>query len=193
MWGLSSSGEKYLLVLWTSSTTECSFLWVASRDLNLLLASPRLVSMPSWPLGTSVLSFRQCFSPPICSLSLTIFPFPIVPFPFLKFFYFSLCPLLLLSYPSETVDIGQLQYHSSQLMRPDSSGLQMACLDGSQAEVREARFRLWRPWSSGLSWLETYEKDRNLNFISCSGWKSNCSNILTFIFLPPRKTALGMG
>ena len=137
----------------------------------------------SWPLGALVLSFRRRFSPSRLFFTSHHFPSPSP----------EVSLLLSLSSPTESVDIGQLQYHFSQLMRPASFGLQMACLNGSQAEVRDVCFTLCRPRSSGLSWLETYESDRSLNLISCSGWKPNCSDILTFIFLPPRKAALGTG
>ena len=61
------------------------------------------------------------------------FPFPLCLFPSLEIsLYFSLCPLLLLSSPSETVDIRQLQHHSSQLARPAPSGLQWLTLTGDK-------------------------------------------------------------
>ena len=60
------------------------------------------------------------------------FPFPLCLFPSLEIsLYFSLCPLLLLSSP-ETVDIRQLQHHSSQLVRPAPSGLQWLTLTGDK-------------------------------------------------------------
>ena len=40
-----------------------------------------MVSLPSCPLGASVLSLRQHFSSPLCPFSLTTFPFPFCPFP----------------------------------------------------------------------------------------------------------------
>ena len=184
MWGLSPSGER---------------VWAPLEPLN--------AASCGWQAGTCIPCWHHhvwwvCLLAPgglSTLIQATLFPFP--PVLYLSPFSLSLswnlstslCPLLLLSYPSESVDIGQLQYHFSQLMRPASFGLQMACLDGSQAEVRDVCFTPCRPRSSGLSWLETYESDRSLNLISCSGWKSNCSDILTFIFLPPRKAALGTG
>ena len=40
---------------------------------------------------------------------------------------------------------------------------------------------------------EIYEADTGSNLMLCSGWKSDCPHILTFIFLPPREAELGTG
>lgn len=42
-------------------------------------------------------------------------------------------------------------------------------------------------------WLEIYERDTGSNLTSCSDWKSDPPNTLTFIFLPPREVPQGMG
>ena len=47
-------------------------------------------------------------------------------------FILSLCPLLLLSSPSETVDIRQLQHHSSQPVIPCPSGWQWLTFTGDK-------------------------------------------------------------
>ena len=128
----------------TSRTTECRFPVRDKRPPEpLVSASASLVSLLSWPLGVSVPSFRQCFPPPLVP-----FPSPLSLSPlFLSLSWnlstslsvlSSLCPLLLLSYPSKTVDVRQLQHHFSQLVRPAPFWLTMAQLDGWQAEVGEA-------------------------------------------------------
>jgi len=84
-------------------------------------------------MGTSGPSFSHHF--PLSPLYFFPhhFPFPLCLFPSLEIsLYFSLCPLLLLSSPSETVDIRQLQHHSSQLARPAPSGLQWLTLTGDK-------------------------------------------------------------
>ena len=99
----------------------------------LVSASSHLVSLPSWPLGTSGPSCSHCF--PLSPLYFFPhhFPFPLCLFPSLEIsLYFSLYPFLLLSSPSERVDIRQLQHHSSQLVRPAPSGLQWLTLTGDK-------------------------------------------------------------
>ena len=82
----------------------------------LVSASLHLVSLPSWLLGVSVPSFRQCF------------PFP-PPFPFPSP---EISLLLSLSCPSDRVDVRQLQHHSSQVVRPAPSGRQRLTLMGDR-------------------------------------------------------------
>ena len=82
-------------------------LWVTSGHLILLFQPHLFVKSASRPLGS------QCPHSVHASLS---------PFPLLT--SISLCPLLLLSYPCMSVDSVQLQHHSSQLVRPASSGRQ---------------------------------------------------------------------
>ena len=107
---------------------------------TLVSVSPCLVSLPFWPLGASVPSLGQCF------------PLLLVLLPLLASLYSSfLRPLLLLSFPFERVDVGQLQHHSSQLVRPCSLWLAVVHLDRWQAEVGEAGFIPYRTWSSRLS------------------------------------------
>ena len=92
----------------TSRSTECSFRvgdkWPPELRVSV---SPHLVSLPSWPVGTSVPSFRQHF-PQLCPFS----PFFLSLF-VLSFLFSSpeisllLCPSLPLS-SSDRVDIWQL-------------------------------------------------------------------------------------
>lgn len=137
MCDLSSSGEKCLLVLWTSWTTECSFpiRIVMARTWISYLASPRLVSTPSWPLRTSVLSFSNAF-PSIflyhhifpSPLSLSLFPWRLLlPLSVLSYF----CPILLRLWISGSYSIPPLSLWDLVLL-----ACQMARLDRSQAKVK---------------------------------------------------------
>ena len=66
------------------------------------LTSSCWVSLQFLLMRASILSFRPCFLPPFVH-----FPSPVSPSPsFLSSLYFSLCPLLLFSWPSERVDVG---------------------------------------------------------------------------------------
>ena len=69
----------------------------------LVWVSPSLVSLPSWPLKTSVPWFRQCFPSPF-------YPFPS---PDISLLLLSLSSPTSLSYQSKRVDVRQLQHHSS--------------------------------------------------------------------------------
>lgn len=113
---------------------------VTSYHLTHSLVSEllRLVSLPSWPLAlirAKFAAFSLSFLPRHFPLSL------------LKSLYFScLCPLQLVSYPPETVDVRQPQNHSSQLVRPAHSGRDWLTLMGDSSGG-EIPLTPGRPWS----------------------------------------------
>ena len=79
-----------------------------------------------------------------------------------------------LSHPSKRVDVRQLQHHSSQRVSPIPLGQQWLTLMGDE--------QVCRPWPAGSPWWEIYKSERGLNFIWCTGWKSDHPT-LTLIFL----------
>ena len=139
----------------THGTTERSFPVGDKRPPEPLVSeSLRLASLTSRSLGASVPSFRQCF------------PLPLVLFPLLISLYFSfLCPLLLPSYPSERGDVGQLQHHSCQLVRPAPSGRQRLTLTGDRQRWERLVSHRADLGPAASPWWEIYESDRGLNLI----------------------------
>ena len=110
----------------------------------LVQSHPRLFTLPPWPLGASVPSFRQCCPP-------HHFPFSSPEISLL------LCPLLFLSCHSEGVVIREL---TPELVRPAPSGRQWLTLTGDEWGGRGSPHTVktlaqWAP-----SWPEIYESDR---------------------------------
>lgn len=133
------------------------------------------------------MSFRPCFLPPFVH-----FPSPISLSPSsLSSFYVSLCSLLLFSCPSERVDVGQSQHHSSAV---DTCSLwpAPANLDEWRKGQGEAGLPPWTSQSYRLS-LGRFLSDRVSLLISSSSWKSDSQNIIIFISLCPREVPLGTG
>lgn len=165
------------------NTASCGWQESQTSSLSFILLSKSAILAHE---GISM-SFRPCFLPPL-SISPHQFRLPLHSFPL----YFCLCPLLLFSCPSERVDVGQSQHHSSAA---DSCSLwpAPANLDEWQKGQGEASLPPWTSQSYRLSLMGDFWVIRVSLLTSSGSWMSYSQNIIIFISLCPRFVPLGTG
>ena len=182
---LSPSEER----IWDLRDVECSFPVGDKRPPEPLVSvSPRLLSLPFWPLAASEPTFRQLWPLPFV-LSSSLFFFS--PLSLSLSWNLLLSPLLSLSPLASIFSIwesGHWATTASLLSACETCTFWPAVSDKQRRGLPHTSQTLVQCSLSG-----DLQGERGLNLISCNAWKCNCPNILTFIFLPPREVPLGTG